>query len=449
MSQMPATAENILERFAPGAALADAPALPWLEDLRAGARQRFAAAGLPTPRLESWKYTNLRPLEKLEFAPWAQEQVSIDRLPSLLPQGQSTQRLVFVNGRFREDLSALGALPDGVRAGSLADALAKDKSGALADTLGRIAGEDGNQPMLDLNTAMMSDGFLLHLEAGVRLEWPIEVIYLGAAPRGPQAFHPRSLMVLEEDSRAIVVEHHDGIGGNAGGAYFANHACEIRVGADAQLRHYKVQAEDTAAIHLSNLHAEVRGGGLYDAFTLTRGARLSRCEASVALAAPGAECHLNGIYMLRGEQHCDNTTRIDHLAPETASREVFKGVLDERARGVFQGKVVVHQDAQKSDGHQLSKVLLLSDTAEMDAKPELEIYADDVKCSHGATAGDMDPEALFYLRARGIPEETARHMLIEAFLSDTINGLAAEGLCPALLSSVGHWLSDAADGGAS
>ena len=152
--------------------------------------------------------------------------------------------------------------------------------------------------------------------------------------------------------------------------------------------------------------------------------------------------------MLRGEQHCDNTTTIEHLAPETSSREVFKGVLDDRARGVFQGKIVVHPRAQKSDGHQLCKALLLSDKAEIDAKPELEIYADDVKCSHGATAGDMDRDALFYLRARGIPEELARHMLIEAFLSDTINSVAAEGLCPALMSSVGHWLSDAATGDA-
>ncbi len=443
MSESTATAD-ILDRFGPGAAMAGTPALPWLERLRAGARQRVAATGLPTPKLESWKYTNLRPLEKLIFGPQAQERISIDRLPSLLPQGQSAQRLVFVNGLFRPDLSTRTALPDGVRAGSLAEALAEGNGGELSDLLGQIAGSGEGQAMLDLNTAMMTDGFLLHIGAGVRLELPIEVIYLGAAPREPQAFHPRSLIVMEENSRAIVVEHHDGIGD---GAYFANHGCEVRVGKGAELRHYKVQAEAEDAIHLANLHVEVHAKGVYDNFILTRGARLSRNEVSVRLTAPGAECHLNGVYMLRGDQHCDNTTTIEHLAPETASREVFKGVLDERARGVFQGKIVVHPKAQRSDGHQLSKALLLSDSAEIDAKPELEIYADDVKCSHGATAGDMDREALFYLRARGIPEETARHMLIEAFLSDTINSLAAEGLCPALMSSVGHWLSDAATGG--
>ena len=445
MSEAAATAD-ILKKYGAGAVWAGSPALPWLERLRAGAGQRAAASGLPTPRRESWKYTNLRPLEKLAFGPRAQEQISIDRLPSLLPHGQSAQRLVFVNGLFRADLSACAGLPEGVRAGSLAEALAEGRGNDLAGLLGQIAEGGGqDQPMLDLNTALMADGFLLQVAAGVRIDLPIEVIYLGAAPREPQAFHPRALIAMEENSRAIVVEHHACIGD---GAYFANHGCEVRIGEKAELRHYQVQAEADDAIHLANLHVEVRAGGVYDSFVLTRGARLTRNEVCVRLAAPGAECHLNGVYMLRGDQHCDNTTTIDHLAPETTSREVFKGVLDDRARGVFQGKIVVHPDAQKSDGHQLSKALLLSDRAEMDAKPELEIYADDVKCSHGATAGDIDRDALFYLRTRGIAEEAARHMLIEAFLSDTINSLAAEGLCPALMSSVGHWLSDAATGDA-
>ncbi len=444
MGEQLATAD-ILQKYGTGAARAETPAQPWLESLRTGARERAAAAGLPTPKQESWKYTNLRPLEKLAFGPRSQDQIGIDRLPNLLPQGQSARRLVFVNGQFRADLSTRAALPEGVRAGSLANALAEDGAG-LKDLLGRIANGDGeDQAMLDLNTAFVSDGLFLHVAVGVRIDLPIEVIYLGTAPREPQAFHPRCLIAMEENSSAIVVEHHAGIGG---GAYFANHGCEARIGERAELRHYKVQAEADDAIHMANVHVEVGAGGVYDSFALTRGARLSRNEVRVRLEAPGAECHLNGVYMLRGDQHCDNTTAIEHLAPETSSREVFKGVLDDRARGVFQGKIVVHPKAQKSDGHQLSKALLLSDSAEMDAKPELEIYADDVKCSHGATAGDMDPDALFYLRARGIPEATARHMLIEAFLSDTINSLAAKGLCPALMSSVGHWLSDAATGDA-
>jgi Fe-S cluster assembly protein SufD len=435
-------AQTTLDRLSGGAHGA-AGAMPWLAKLRAEAGARFAEAGLPTPRLESWKYTNLRPLEKLDFAPSASTPISIDRLPSLLPKGQAAQRLVFVNGQYRADLSVGGDLPPGVEVGSLAEALARGDS-KLADDLGHIAQDDLQLPLMDLNTANLSDGFLLRVGPGVRLDLPIEVVYLGAAPQGAQAFHPRGLIVMGEGSQAIVVEHHDGIDD---GAYFANHVCEIRIGAKAALRHYAVQAESPAAIHLASVHTEVGADGVYDSFVMARGGRLSRRETRVRLAAPGAECHVNGVYMLRGEQHCDNTTIIDHLAPDTASREVFKGVIDERARGVFQGKIVVHPKAQKSDGHQLSRALLLSDSAEIDAKPELEIYADDVKCSHGATAGDIDREALFYLRTRGIGEEAARHMLIEAFLSDTINSLAAEGLCPALMSSVGHWLSDAAERG--
>jgi len=441
MSEQPATTD-ILEKFGAGAAQLDPPALPWLTRLRSEARVRASASGLPTPREESWKYTNLRPLDKLAFESQTPEQISIDRLPSLLPHGQSALRLVFVNGLFRGDLSACDILPKGVKTGSLAKILAGASGAGLAGHLGRIAGRD-DQVMLDLNTALMTDGFFLHVEAGIHLDQPIEVIYLGAAPRAPQAYHPRCLIVMEENSRAIVVEHHNGLGE---GAYLANHGCEVRIGDKAQLRHYKVQADTGDAIHIANVHVKVAADGVYDSFLLTRGARLSRNEVCVRLEAPGAECHLNGVYMLRGNQHCDNTTTIDHLAPETTSREVFKGVIDDRARGVFQGKIVVHRDAQKTNGHQLSKVLLLSDHAEIDAKPELEIYADDVKCSHGATAGDLDREALFYLRSRGIPKDTARHMLIEAFLADTINSIAAEGLCPALMSSVGHWLSDAATG---
>jgi Fe-S cluster assembly protein SufD len=174
---------------------------------------------------------------------------------------------------------------------------------------------------------------------------------------------------------------------------------------------------------------------------MTTGARLSRNEVSVRLAGEGADCHLNGAYLVRGQQHCDNTTRIDHLVPNTSCSEVFKGVVDDQARAVFQGKLVVHRDAQHTRGHQLSKVLLLSDKAEIDTKPELEIYADDVICSHGATAGDLDHDALFYLRARGIPEQAARSMLIEAFLAETVDKIASNGICPALMASIGHWLA--------
>lgn len=414
-------------------------ALPWLSSLRETAIANFAGVGLPTPRAEAWKYTSLRPLEKLAFETVATETISIDRLPILLPHGQGGYRLVFVNGAFRNDLSTLDDVPDGVAIGSLAETLASNPQ-TLEAHLGRIA-MDSAQPLLALNTAMMRDGLVLRIGPGVDLPTPIEVIFIGAAPDTPRAFHPRDLIVLEPDSRATIIEHHAGFGT---GGYFANSATEVLVGAGAALHHYKVQAEDADAFHVATSHVRLDRDAIYDGFTLSTGARLSRHEISVRLMGTGAECHLNGAYMLRGEQHCDITTAIEHEAPHTSSREVFKGVIDDTARAVFQGRIVVHPKAQKSDGHQLSKALLLSDRAEIDAKPELEIYADDVKCSHGATAGDLDHAALFYLRSRGIPEATARHLLIEAFLTDTIRRIAAEGLCPALMASVGAWLSHAA-----
>ncbi len=437
--------QPFVEQF--GACEADLPGggLGWLRDLRTAGIERFAALGLPGPREESWKYTSLRLLEKTGFEPaGAAFSVNIDRLPALLPQSGIGHRVIFVNGRLRQCISMPGELPEGVELGGLAEALARDPEGIAAE-LGRI-GEINGQSLFALNTAMMRDGLVLRVKRGVSIPLPIEVVHVGAAGPEPIAFHTRNLIVLEPDSHVTVVEHHIGLGT---GAYFSNGATEIALGDGAELHHYKVQEEGPEAVHIATLHARLGRDAVYDSFTQTTGGRLSRNESSVRLDGEGAECHLNGAYLLRDSQHCDTTTVIDHLKPRTTSREVFKGVIDDAARAVFQGRIVIHQDAQQSNGHQLSKALLLSDKAEIDAKPELEIYADDVKCSHGATAGDLDHDALFYLRARGIPEETARHMLIEAFLTDTINEIAAEGLCPALMASVGHWLSTAADRGRS
>ncbi|RMD64049.1 MAG: Fe-S cluster assembly protein SufD, partial [Alphaproteobacteria bacterium] len=391
-----AAATALLERFGASAPAPWTGTRPWLRELQARAAARFAETGLPSPREEAWKYTSLRPLETVRFRAPDATRIGIDRLPTLLPHGAGVHRLVFVNGRFRPDLSAREELPEGLTAGSLATWLegAGDADGFVAAHLGRIAAEaDTEQPLLALNTAAMSDGLVLRVAAGCTVELPIEILFIGAAPDAPLAFHPRTLIVLEAGSRATVVEHHVGLGT---GTYLANGASEIAVGTGASLAHYKVQAESSAAFHLSTSHATVARDGRYDSFVLSRGARLARNEAVVRLGEDGAEAHLNGVYMIRDRQHCDITTRIDHLAPHTSSREVFKGAIDDRARGVFQGCIVVHPHAQKSDGHQLSKTLLLSDGAEIDAKPELEIYADDVKCSHGATVGDIDPQALFY-----------------------------------------------------
>ena len=417
---------------------AQSPALPWLSGLRSQGLEQALSLGLPTPRVEDWKYTNLRPLEKLGFVPAAEDsgEVQVDRIPSLLPSGETTHRLVFVNGRLRPNLCHLGALPEGVTIGGLAQLL-RESPERLEPHLGRLGGLE-TRPLLALNTALMEDGFVLLLDDGVVLEEPIDIVFIGAAQDRPLAYHPRNLIVLGDRSSATLLKHHASQGQ---AATFANLATEGWVGAGASLRLYRKQEEAPSAFNLSSSRLRLERDASFDSFVLSTGGRLSRSEIEVELLGEGAECHLNGAYLMRGEQHCDTTTLVTHQAPHTTSREMFRGVLDDRARGVFQGKIVVAPGAQKTDGHMLSQTLMLSDKAEIDAKPELEIYADDVKCSHGATAGELDEDALFYLRSRGIPEARARHILIESFLSEAVQQIAAEGLCPALLSSVAGWLA--------
>lgn len=411
----------------------------WLGDLRDRGMQRLAKVGLPTPRLEAWKYTNLRPLLKHDFAAPADDGdggLRIDRIPSLQPAAETTHRLVFVNGRYRPELSHLGSLPAGVTIGSLA-ALLRDAPQRLEPHLGQL-GSLEEHPMMALNTALMEDGFVLLLDDGVVLTDPIDVVFIAATGERALAFHPRNLMVLGRDSQATVLEHHAGQGEQA---TLSNLATEAWIGPGARLWHYRKQEELRSAFHLSSTQLRLARAATYDSFVLSTGARLSRNEVKVELAGEGAECHLNGAYLMRGEQHCDTTTVVEHKVPHTTCREMFRGVLDDAARAVFQGRIVVEPGAQKTDGHQLCQTLILSDRAEIDAKPELEIYADDVKCSHGATAGELDDAALFYLRSRGIPEARARHILIESFLGEAVEKIAAEGVCPALLSSVANWLA--------
>ncbi len=431
--------ETFAAHFAKSEAALPGAGLDWVQRFRRAGMESFQAQGLPSPREESWRYTSLRALEReaLSFDPRVEQMPSIDKAPSLLPMTEGCHRLVFVNGRFHPGLSTLSALPEGAVLETFAAALERHPD-LMEAHLGRILGED-QAALSALNAALATDGVVLHLRAGVSLVEPIEIIHLGGLQAG-LSYHPRNLFLLERGSQATVIENNRGLGE---APYFVNTANEIRLGEGALLRHYKQQGEGPGAYHTSLVRCEVGRQASYDSFALSIGAQLSRNEVQVDLAGEGGECHINGAYLMRGNQHCDNTTAINHLVPRTSCREMFKGVVDDSARAVFQGRIVVHPDAQQTNGHQLSRVLLLSDKAEIDQKPELEIHADDVLCSHGATAGDLDHDALFYLRSRGIPEAQARSILIEAFLAEAITAIAAEGLCPALMTSIGHWLADA------
>lgn len=409
--------------------------LAWLDALRSQGIETYRAHGLPSRKVEAWRYTNLGAMEQHGFAPRA-EAAPLAALPegaALAVEGAC--QIVFVNGRLRADLSDLDSLPEGVTAYSLAEKLESD--GELEELIAPAA-KGGDGALAALNDAFMADGLLLCIAAGAVVETPVHLISVGVPVSGQAvAFHPRNLVIAAKGSRATLVESHIGAGE---GAYFSNSVTDIRVEKGATLTHAKLQDEGPRAFHVALGRVRIGDDAVYDNFTLNRGAELARNEIHARIDGSGAECRLNGAYLATGRQHVDNTTVIDHKAPGSRSSEVFKGALDEKARGVFQGRIVVHRGAQETDGHQLNKTLLLDRDAEMDTKPELEIYADDVKCSHGATIGELDDMALFYLRARGIDEATARDMLVSAFLNEAVEELRVPALADAFRARIEGWV---------
>lgn len=411
----------------------------WVRARREEGLSRFENAGIPTRKVEAWKYTDLRALAKVEFQPTPTADALSSRAVELVAAVTGDDHLaVFVNGRFRADLSALGALPEGARIESLAAGL-ESGDGFVADHLGRLA-DLPDRPFRDLNDALLTDGLALRIPRGVTVDAPIRVLFVTDHEGEPVSHHPRLLIVAEEASQATVVEDHRGPDGQT---YFSNGVTEISVGEGAHVHHYKRQSEGEGAFHLSTVFVHVAKDATYDSFILSDGAGLARNDIYARLDGTGADCRLSGAYLGRRRQHMDTTTLIDHAMPDGTSREVYKGVLDGKARGVFQGKIIVRRDAQRTDGYQLNRALLLSREAEIDSKPELEIYADDVKCSHGATVGEIDAEALFYLRARGIGEKEARSLLVEAFVQDALEEVRVDAVREEFAALVRTWMEDA------
>jgi len=410
--------------------------LDWLDACRANGMARFQKSGMPTPKLEDWKYTRLKSLEDTKFRSVvaADANFTVNAVPSIVPDAEEQPyRFVFVDGQPRLDLFQIDDMPGDVIIGSMDSVL--EKHGDVVRE--HFAANPEFGAMADLNMAMMDSGFVMIVPAGTILDRPVEVVYIGGGVDDPVAYFPRNLIVLGDNAEATLLKYHMGEGV---GAYFANAVTDIKLGQNAKLRHVKVQGENRNATHTARTQVRVERDATYDGFLLAIGGRLSRNELHVQLVGEGASCSVNGAYLMRGSEHCDITTRIDHLAPHTTCNEMFRGVLDDQARGVFQGKIVVHKGAQKIEGHQACNTLLLSDGAEIDAKPELEIYADDVKCSHGATTGQIDETALFYLRSRGIPEALARNLLIQSFLGGVLEKISDESLREALMHRIVHWL---------
>jgi Fe-S cluster assembly protein SufD len=405
-------------------------ALNWLQALRDQGRAAFDARGLPTAKDEAWKYTNLNRLRRDGFVPAPMAPAArVESLPAGNILGLDAYRIVLVNGALDETLSDLGRMPEAVSIAGT-DGLAREVFGQIVDL--------DTAPVAALNTAAFDDAVAIHVHANALLDKPIHIVSLGGGTADPVVFHPRVLVDAAPGSQVTLLESHVGAGGES---YFSNSVVEIAVGTRASVRHYKLQNEQPGAVHIADTAVRLADDASYESFVLTLGAALARNEISVEIAGRHAECRLFGGYLLAGDQHGDHTTFIDHAAPESTSREVYKGVLDGKSRGVFQGKILVRKDSQKTDGHQLNQALLLSRGAEIDSKPELEIYADDVKCAHGATAGELDEEALFYLRARGIDAASARNLLIAAFIQSALEEMSDAKVREAMAGMIDTWLA--------
>ena len=426
-----------VERFEEVTAGLPGAGLDWLDTIRRESLDRFNRLALPSTRVEAWKYTNLKDLAKTPFdiVGSSIEPTSIDLNGLGAKRSGPVHRLVFANGLYSAALSDAGNLPEGLVVTNLADALATHGD-IVRPHLERISSLEG-QSLLALNAAFMMNGYVVAVDDGVQLDDPIELVFVSDTA-SPTSVHPRNLVVAGTGSRIVLSETHVGYGPSE---YWSNPVTEVVVAPEATVIHRKSQRESANAFHLANSRVTLAEKGSYRAFLISTGARLARCEIEARLEGEGADCQLDGIYLARDSQHTDITTRIAHTQPGGSSRQVFKGVLDDHSRGVFQGQVSVSPDAQRTDGHQLNKTLLLSDDAEIDTKPELEIYADDVKCSHGAAAGQLDEMELFYLRSRGLDADEARQVLIRAFIAEVVESVDDEPFRDHLNEMIDGWLS--------
>ncbi len=405
--------------------------------LREQAFRTFETQGLPNRRVEEWKYTDLRALMReanpLAPPPDAEAKARAKNAGAMLDSIEA-RRIVFVDGVLASDLSDLAGLEPGLAIGSLAQALGTGDT-ELAARLGKVVPTD--DVAVALNTALMGDGALIRVGAGAALSRPLHLVFFNSGAR-PASVFTRSLALIEPGARAMLVESHEGVAGNE---YQVNAALELVVGDDAHVDHVKITGPGAGALHVASLMASVGARARFNEFLFTAGADVVRNQLFVKFAGEGTVAGIRGANLLRGREHADLTLVADHALGGCTSRQVFKSVVDDNARAVFQGKIVVRPDAQRTDARMATHALLLSETAEADNKPELEIFADDVQCGHGATAGALDQELLFYLKARGISAKEAEALLIQAFVGEAVDGIEHAGLRDALMDRVVGWLA--------
>jgi Fe-S cluster assembly protein SufD len=408
--------ESYLESFSEFEKVAAGHDLPGLRKLRRDAFARFFEVGFPTTHDEDWRFTSVSTIAHTPFrltrngrARLSQQELEPYRVPGVACQ------LVFVNGCFARELSLLGKLPDGVKVSSLAGEISRNPE-AIESHFGRYL-DIRRDAFCALNTAFVEDGAYVHIPRGTLVEEPICLLFVSTAEDAPSMSHPRNLIVAEENSQATFVEDYMSLDG--GGEALCNTVTELVAGDHTVLSHYMIEREQ--AFNISTLRIQQGRSANVVSHSVLLGGALVRNNVHPVLAGEGGECLINGLFIGNGHQHLDNYMLVEHASPRCGSRQFYNGILDGHAHGVFHGRIIVHKDAQKTDAKQTNRNLLLSDDAQIDTKPQLEIYADDVKCTHGATIGQIEGDALFYLRSRGIDELSARKLLLFAFASECLD----------------------------
>ena len=415
-----------LEQFGRFERDGDAHQPAWLYPVRKAGLARFAELGYPTRRHEDWRFTNVEPIAQRPFQPvWDLKDaaVSSKALQSLPFAKLDGHRLVFINGHFSPSLSTIRKEEEGVQILPLSSAW-DAQSELLQRHLARHPGNADN-PFASLNDAFFTDGALIHVAKGKSAAAPIQLVFLATTAEPGAVSHPRVLVVAEDGSQVTVLENYAAL---VEGDYFTNAVTELVAGDNAVVEHARFQDESAQAFHVAAVHAHLGRDSRVWSHSIAVGAKLSRVNIRTTLAGAGLECILNGLYLTRDQQLADHHMVVNHAQPNCASHEYFNGILDDQSRGVFHGRILVQKEAQKTDAKQTNKNLLLSDDATANTKPQLEIYADDVKCTHGATVGQLNDESIFYLRARGVGEEMARRMLIHAFAGEITERVQHEAI---------------------
>ena len=389
-----------------------------ISKLRKVAIDRFSQLGFPTTKLEAWRFTSVAPIAATPFAlaDDGLSALSSDELDRFTFKDLPFTQLVVVNGCFAPRLSSCGALPAGVEAGGLSEAIDRDPT-LVERYLTRLAPYE-HEPFTALNTAFLRDGAFLQIPANAVIEQPIHLLFVATAHQKAPVHHPRVLIVAGENSQARIVESYAGL---RDAPYFTNAVTEIAAGPNAVIDHYKLLRESLQAFHIASMHVSLGRSSSFSSHSITLGGALVRNDVNALLNGEGIDCTLNGLYVVNGRRLIDNHTMVDHAKPHCSSHELYKGILDGDAHAVFNGKIVVQPDAQKTNAKQTNQALLLSEHAQINTTPQLEIFADDVRCTHGATVGQLDHEAMFYLRSRGLSQARARNVLIHAFASDILD----------------------------